>query len=147
MNGHPASLALPCSSRTEFESRLSALADIIDKLKVDDAVLPAMTEDDKAEKIRGSLDAFQIALEHKLPPQHHANIQKTVRTLRMVRQARNALQHGITKDGGLTAKLREIGIHDAPPNWEGAWNTIRTKTADALNLLRNELRSALDDAT
>lgn len=141
----PASLTLPCSSRTEFESRLSALADIIDKLKVDDALLPAMTEDEKAEKIKGSLDALQIALEGKLPAQHHGNIQKTVRSLRKIRQARNALQHGITRDGGLTAKLREIGIHDAPPNWSGAWNTIRIWTADALTLLRNELRRALDD--
>lgn len=44
----------------------------------------------------------------------------------------------------MTAELRQIGIHDAPPNWEGAWNTIRAQTADALSTLRNELRSALD---
>ena len=141
-----ASLALPCGSRAEFESRLSALADILDKFRVDDALLPPMTEEDKAEKIKGSLDGLQIALQHKLPVRHHASIDKAVRNLRRVRQARNIMQHGVTTDGGLTAKLRQIGIHDAPPNWEGAWNAIRAQTADALGAIRNELRSALDAA-
>lgn len=139
-----ASLALPCDSRAEFESRLSALADIIDKFRVDDALLPPMTEEDKAEKIKGSLDGLQIALQHKLAVHHHASIDKAVRNLRRIRQARNIMQHGVTADGGLTAKLRQIGIHDAPPNWEGAWNAIRAQTADALGAIRNELRSALD---
>ena len=141
-----ASLALPCGSRAEFESRLSALADIIDKLKVDDTLLPPMTEEDKAEKIHGSLDGLQIVLQHKLSARHHASIDKAVQSLRRVRQARNIMQHGVNTDGGLTAKLRQIGIHDAPPNWEGAWNTVRAQTADALGAIRNELRSALDDA-
>lgn len=140
-----ASLALACGSRAEFESRLSALADIIDKLRVDDALLPPMADEDKADKIKGSLDALQIALHHKLPAQHHASTDTAVQRLRRVRQARNILQHGIARDGGLTSKLREIGIHDAPPNWEGAWNAIRAQTADALSAIRNELRSALDD--
>jgi hypothetical protein len=139
-----ASLALPCGSRAEFESRLSALADIIDKLKVDDALLPPMTDQDKKDKIKGSLDALQIALHHQLPSRHHASIDKAVQRLRQVRQARNLMQHGVTRDGGLTAKLREIGIHDAPPNWEGAWNTIRVQTADTLSAIRGELRSAVD---
>ncbi len=140
-----ASLALPCGSRAEFESRLSALADIIDKFGIDDALLPPMTEEDKAEKTKGSLDRLHIALQHKLPVRHHASTGKAVQSLRRVRQARNIMQHGVTTDGGLTAKLRQIGIHDAPPNWESAWDTIRAQTADALSAIRNELRSALDD--
>jgi hypothetical protein len=141
-----ASLALPCGSRAEFEARLSALADILDKLRVDDALLPPMTDEEKADKVKGSLDALQIALRHKLPVCHHASTDKAVQRLRQVRQARNIMQHGIASDGGLTAKLRAIGIHDAPPNWEGAWNAIRAQTADALGAIRNELRTALDAA-
>ena len=80
-----------------------------------------------------------------IPARHHASIDKAVQSLRRVRQVRNIIQHGIATDGGLSAKLRQIGIHDAPPNWEGAWNAIRAQTADALSAIRNELRSALDD--
>ncbi len=141
-----ASLALPCGSRAEFESRLSALADIIDKLRVDEALLPPMTDEEKKDKIKGSLDALDIALQHKLPARHHARIDTAIRSLRKVRQARNIIQHGIATDGGLTAKLRQIGIHDAPPNWEEAWNAIRAQAADAMSAIRSELRSALDDA-
>jgi hypothetical protein len=141
-----ASLAIACGSRAEFESRLSALADIIDKLRVDEALLPPMTDEERKDKIKGSLDALDIALRHKLPARHHASIDTAIRSLRKVRQARNIIQHGIATDGGLTAKLRQIGIHDAPPNWEGAWNAIRAQTADAMTAIRNELRSALDDA-
>src|SRR5690242_4758917 len=60
------SLAIGCGSRAEFESRLSALADIIDKFQVHDVLLPIMTEE---EKIKGSLDKLQIALLHKLSAQ------------------------------------------------------------------------------
>jgi hypothetical protein len=139
-----ASLALGCSSRADFESRLSALADIIDRLVVDDALLPDMTEAERKLQIKGSLDALQVALLHQLPDEHRAGIERAVWTLRKVRPARNAIQHGVARDGGLTAKLRELGIHDAPPNWEGAWDTIRVQVSDALSAMRNELRSAID---
>jgi hypothetical protein len=143
----PASLALGCSSRVEFESRLSALADIIDKLKIDDSLLPSMTDEEKAEKIMGCLDKLRLALTNQLPQEHHDNILKAIRILRTVRQARNAIQHGINRDGGLTAKLRELHIHDAPPNWAGAWDSVRAQTADALARIRHELRAALDQTT
>lgn len=141
-----ASLALGCGSRTDFESRLSALADIIDRLVVDDALLPAMTETERKAQINGSLDKLRVALLHQLPAHHHAGIERAVLTLRRMRKARNAIQHGTARDGGLTARLRELGIHDAPPNWEGAWDTIRVQVSDALSALRNELRSAIDAA-
>jgi hypothetical protein len=57
------------------------------------------------------------------------------------------MQHGIGRGGGLTAALRELGIHDAPPNWGGAWDTIRVQAANALTILRNELRRWVDSQT
>lgn len=141
-----ASLALSCGSRADFESRLSALADIIDRLVVDDTLLPAMTEAERKAQIKGSLDKLQGALLHQLPAHHRAGIERAVLTLRRVRQARNAIQHGTARDGGLTAKLRELGIHDAPPNWGDAWDIIRVQVSDALSGLRNELSRAIDAA-
>jgi hypothetical protein len=43
-----------------------------------------------------------------------------------------------------TAKLRDLGIHDAPPNWTGAWDTVRVQTANALTALRQVLREWID---
>ena len=141
---NPAALSVDCTTRPEFESRLSALADIIDKLKVDDTLLPQTLP---ADSVHGSLDALEQCLLHQLPTEQHRQVTSAIRVLRLVRQARNALQHSITEGGGLTARLRDLGIHDAPPNWAGAWNSIRIQTADTLTTLRNELRRFADDTS
>jgi hypothetical protein len=47
------------------------------------------------------------------------------------------------RDSGLTAELRELGIHHTPPNWGGVWDAIRVQASDALRGLRNELSSAI----
>ncbi len=132
-----AALSLNCATRAEFETRLSDLADLIDRIKVDDAHLKPGT--DKAKEIKGSLDALTNCLHHHLPPAHHATVDKAIKTLRTIRQARNAEQHGITEGGGLTAKLRDLGIYDAPPNWSGAWDVVRGRAVEALTNLRHEL--------
>lgn len=137
----PAALTLDCASRTDFESRLSALADVIDKLTVDATLLPSGLSQDE---LRGSLDKVERCLLHQMPQVHHVAVTGAIQTLRIVRQARNALQHGRTEGGGFTASLRSLGIHDAPPNWAGAWDTIRVRTADALTILRGELRAWVD---
>ena len=68
-----------------------------------------------------------------------------VKVLMVIRQARDAVQHSITDGGGLTAKLRQLAIHDAPPNWGGAWDSIRVQTANnTLTMLRNELHCWVD---
>ena len=66
------------------------------------------------------------------------------KVLMVIRQARDAVQHSITDGGGLTARLQQLAIHDAPPNWGGAWDPIRVQTASTLTMLRNELRSWVD---
>jgi hypothetical protein len=47
------------------------------------------------------------------------------------------------------ATLRDLGIYDAPPNWAGAWDSIRirTQTANALTIIRKELRRWVDATT
>jgi hypothetical protein len=137
----PAGLSLGCANRAEFESRLSALADLIGRLKVDASLLaPNLAPD----AIKGSLDGLEQCLKFKLPAAQHPAITDAIGTIRRVSQARNAIQHGITEGGGLTARLRTLGIHDAPPNWAGAWDSIRLQTANALTIIRNELRQWVD---
>ncbi|GAB1817924.1 hypothetical protein [Herbidospora sp. RD11066] len=133
----PAALSLGCATRAEFETRISDLADLIDRIKVDDTRLRPGT--DKANEIKGSLDALTNCLHHHLDTAQYPAVDKAIRTLRTIRQARNAVQHGITDGGGLTARLRDLGIHDAPPNWSGAWDVVRARAVGALTGLRHEL--------
>jgi hypothetical protein len=81
----------------------------------------------------------------KLPEERHQHVTSAIQVLRRIRQARNAIQHSVAQGGGLTARLRVLGIHDAPPNWADAWDSIRIQTADALTILRNELRRFADE--
>lgn len=140
----PASLSLACSSRAEFESRLSALADIIDKLSVHESLLDFM-DLGAQENLHGSLDKLEAVLNERLHPEQRPSVLTALTSLRRIRQARNIIQHGVTSEGGFTAKMRTIGIHDAPPNWSAAWDSVRIKAANALNVLRDELRKAIDD--
>ncbi|MEU8324096.1 hypothetical protein AB0C33_37540 [Nonomuraea sp. NPDC048881] len=138
----PAALSLECATRAEFETRMSDLADLIDRIKVDEKLLrPRSEEEQKRDEgqLRGSLNRLEDCLHHKLPAEQHPAVDKAIRTLRTIRQARNAEQHGITEGGGLTAKLRDLGIHDAPPNWSGAWAAVRSRAVGALTGLRHEL--------
>lgn len=138
----PSTLSLGCSTRTEFESRLSALADVIDRLSIDDDLLPV----ELAEKQKtGSLNRLEASLTHKLPAEQHISISQGIQTLRRVRQARNAAQHGMA-EGGLTERLAVLGITNAPPDWAGAWDAIRSVTVDALTVIRQELRRWIDIA-
>jgi hypothetical protein len=138
----PSTLSLSCNTRTEFESRLSALADLIDRLSVDDDLLPAGLADDQK---FGSLNRLEASLKHKLPAERYASIGRAVQTLRRVRQARNAAQHGMA-EGGLTERLATLAIIDAPPNWAGAWDAIRSATVDAVTVIWQELRRWIDTA-
>ena len=65
----PAALVLDCANRSEFESRVSALADLIDLLKVDDELLPPGLKDH--EKV-GSINRLEKCLLVKLPTEQHA---------------------------------------------------------------------------
>ncbi|WP_182878251.1 hypothetical protein [Microbispora sp. H10670] len=133
----PAALSLGCATRAEFEARISDLADLIDRIKVDEAHLRPGT--DKKKEISGSLDALTNCLHHHLDPVQRPAVDRAIKTLRTVRQARNAEQHGLTEGGGLTAKLRDLGVHDAPPNWGAAWDVVRARVVEALTDLRHEL--------
>ncbi|MEV6867827.1 hypothetical protein AB0M44_43450 [Streptosporangium subroseum] len=140
----PAAISLGCTTRVEFASRVGALADLIDRTSVGADLLPPGV---KKEEIKGSIDALQRALLHKLPADQHQAIKGAVSTLRRVREVRNTMAHSISRDGGLPARLRDLGIYDAPPNWSSAWDAIRAHTAAALTIIRHELRRYDDNRT
>ncbi|GAB3832035.1 hypothetical protein GCM10027610_023510 [Dactylosporangium cerinum] len=130
-----ASLAVDCADLEEFESRMSALADVIDQIWPGDALLPADIDVEKASR---SLDRLTEVLRHRLPASQQARVEEAVSALRRIRQVRNALQHSRTR-GGLLAALRNLGVHDASPSWDDTWNIVRAQTVDALKILREEL--------
>jgi hypothetical protein len=135
-----ATLLVDCTTRAEFESRVCALHVVLDKMKIDDELLP---EDTQADKKNGSMNRLETCLKDRLPEQQYPAIMKAIRMLRQVRRVRVALQHtGGNND--LSTALSGLGITDAPPNWGSAWDRIRAGVADALNSIRRELGTWID---
>ncbi|MGJ6970006.1 hypothetical protein ACSDR0_49940 [Streptosporangium sp. G11] len=71
----PAAVSLNCTTRVEFASRVGALADLIDRTTIGADLLPPGV---KKEEIKGSIDALQHALLHKLPADQHQAIKDAV---------------------------------------------------------------------
>ena len=100
----PSTLSLVAApNRAEFESRLSALADLIDRLSVDDDLLPAGVA---AETEKGSLNRLESSLKNKLSVEEHASISQAVQILRLCRQI--AMRHS-------TAQLKAGLLSAWPP--------------------------------
>lgn len=110
-----ATLTMDCANRAEFDSCMSALADVLARLDIEDDLLPEKpTQQEKT----GTISRMQTALFRKLPAEQHDTLKAALRTIRRVIEVRTAMQHGKV-DGGPTQKLHALGIHDAPPNWQG----------------------------
>jgi len=130
-----AELTLNCANREDFRSRMSALADVISKFSVHDDLLSESISD---ERRKGTLNRLQEVLKFQLPDELYGETEGAVRMLRNIVGVRVALQHS-GAEGGLAKSLSKLQVKDAPPDWAGAWDKIRTLAADALVELRTVL--------
>jgi hypothetical protein len=132
----PAGLAQACSDRATFEARLSDLADIFDRFKIGDDLLPeGLSEDDT----RGSLNRMEQALKNRLSAEATFRTQRAIGRLRLVRHVRNALQHsGAAND--LPRVLGQLGVDAMPQDWAKVWDQLRSTAAQAVAAVRAEVR-------
>lgn len=127
-----AGLGQSCSTREEFEARMSDLADVLDGFEVAGELIPADHEG------RGPLSAMKAVLGDRLDEEEAAAAVEAVGTLQTVRRVRVALQHSDAV-GELLPRLASVGA-PAPPEWGEAWDRIRTVTAEALDTIRAAVR-------
>jgi hypothetical protein len=123
-----AQLVAPAQSSNEFESRLSALAEIL--RTVGQAVPPPKGRDSPLEGLRSSLI-------EKLPDSA-ARISAAVATLHAVIDVRDGTQHTRAATKGARA-LIALGIGYPPLRWDVAWLSVQARTIEALEVLREEL--------
>jgi hypothetical protein len=137
-----ASLALPCTTRQEFESRLSALADILKSMEIPDGLLPSdiqpINKDQTFVRLLACLQSCLEAVDYNA-------VEQAVRTLRAVNEVRVALQHGGAARN-LPAELMKLGV-PYPPQWGDAWDRIRAKTSEALHIIREKIFRWTTEAT
>jgi hypothetical protein len=128
-----AKLSQACTTRADFESQLSALADILKAMDIPDALLSKTREINKDQTLTRLLDCLQTRLEGS----DYQEVERAVSTLRTVNEIRVALQHsGASRE--LPTSMAKLGI-PYPPQWGDAWDRIRAATIEALRVIREKV--------
>jgi hypothetical protein len=123
-------LGLDSATTEEFESRVSALADLIARLKVAGA-----------EKIL-ALDRLKEFLPPHLPDNaSRARVEAAIRTLRRINHVRRGGQHQGAADVR-TSAFQALGIPFPPDDWGSAWASIQARAVEAFNAIREEIQAA-----
>jgi hypothetical protein len=129
-------LTLPCKSRDEFESYLSALADT---MKAIDIPADLLAEEDRQINKDQSFNRLLACLKRYLGQTEFQRIEAAVAILRNVTSVRDALQHsGASRQ--LPDTFTKLGI-PYPPEWGQTWDHLRIKTVEAFNTIQEEVYS------
>jgi hypothetical protein len=121
-----AKLALDCATAEEFESRLSALTNVLDGMNVPDSIEG------------GKLFELKSYLSTKLSEEAAARTNDAVDDLRAMFDLRVWRQHEGT-DVRAHGGMRRLGLALPPADWEEAWAHVQSKAVIALSALREEI--------
>lgn len=136
VNIDPASaarLTQPCDSEEEFNSLMSALADLLGQ-----AAVPGQS----APRQRGALEAVRDYLIEKLDTAAAERVNGAFGTLIRLRQIRVSTQHSDARHRAIAA-FDDIGLAFPPANWAQAWAHIAVLAKGALDALREEIHAGL----
>jgi hypothetical protein len=136
VNLDPASVArltLACADEGDFNSLMSALAD----------VTGAVVRPGKAAPPQGgALEEVRDYLIPKLDADVADRVADAFRTLIRLRHIRVSTQHGDARHKAV-AEFREIGLPFPPLSWDHAWTHIAVMARGALDVLREEVHAGL----
>lgn len=131
-----AQLALPCRSRADLESRMSALGALLSAI---DLPLDADSKD-------GTLERMKKAIAVQFVGRDVSRATAAIVALQKVTRVRVALQHPAVMTE-LPKAFATLGLSYVPSDWERTWGQLRGKTLEALTILREEIRSLGASAT
>jgi hypothetical protein len=131
-----AGLSQDAETRSDLETRLSELMDVIGMLEVHDDLIPASANDD--ERV-ASMNRLAVLLKNVLAPDAWLRAEDAIKTLRAVNAARVAAQHGARADL-LPKAFQALRIPYPAPSPSVAWDQIRARTVEALGIVREEVR-------
>lgn len=142
----PGKLATPCASAADLESKLSALADVMNSFDIPDGDLaPVHSADENYGKGR-TLARMESALLNRVGAEAAdetavRQVKDGVRVLRSAMDLRRGYQHtGSGAAGRLPAAFGAFGVPYPPPSPAMAWARIQSEVLRALEMLREVLR-------
>ncbi len=126
-------LASPCATSEEFRSRVSAIADLLSRIDVPDP-------DQGLETREGSLSRLDSFLQTRLDDVASSRVTDAIEILRAVTSIRASSQHHGAHPRGARG-FDALGVPYPPNDWGEAWAHVQLATIDALNTIRDEVRS------
>ena len=136
VNLDPASIArltLTCESEEDFNSFMSALADVLGQVAKPGTAGPPQG---------GALEQVRDWLVPQLDPDAGDRVATAFGTLIRLRHIRVGTQHADARHKAVDA-FREIGLPFPPPSWDHAWTHIAVMARGALDALREEVNAGL----
>jgi hypothetical protein len=135
-----AGLALSCSTSQEFDVRMNALYDVINRLAV--PLSEAENRELSERSRRGSLQRLQLFLSSRLPEEQLPRVDESIRTLQTVLRIRAAVHTG-SSQRDLPRLYDSIGVRYPPPDYGSAWDSIRVRVAWAVRSLRQTMETSI----
>ncbi len=130
-----AGLALMCSSSEEFDARMNALYDVLNRIEV-----TLKPEDEVALKGRaGSLQRLRARLHSDLPEEEHARVDASISLLQNAIGIRAALHTG--QQDKLPARYHAIGLTFPPEDYRVAWDHLRGRASWAIRSIRQAVET------
>jgi hypothetical protein len=135
VNLDPASIARltqPCGSEEEFNSLMSALADVLAQVVTPGTAVPPQ---------RGALETVRDYLLPTLDEDAAGRVTVAFATLISLRRIRVSTQHADARHRAVTS-FQAIGLPFPPTSWNQAWAHIATLAIGALEVLREEVHAS-----
>ena len=136
VNLDPASVARltqDCGSEEEFNSLMSALADVLGQVVVPGTAVPPQ---------RGALEAVRDYLTSSLGADTAGRVASALQTLIRLRHIRVSTQHADARHRAVTS-FQEIGLPLPPVSWDQAWRHISALAMGALDTVREEVHAGM----
>jgi hypothetical protein len=123
-----------CTTRDEFEARLSSLSDTIKSFDIPDRLIKgsSIPQDQTIKRLNIAVSQFGGGA----APSGHFTA--AISTLSAVNELRVSFQHGATKANQASA-FKTLGIASPGADWSSDWDTIRGLAATALGAIAEEL--------
>lgn len=120
------------TSQEEFNSRMSALADVLGQVAV-----PGHPP-----RQNGALEAVREYLAEHLDTEAAERINTAFDTLITLRHLRVSAQHSDKRHRAVSA-FEQLGLPYPPPSWELAWGWMTVQAREALDAIREEVHTGL----
>lgn len=133
-----AGLALSCSTSEEFDSRMNALYDVLNRIDV------SLSAKDEAEmKSQGRSGSLQ-RLRHRmrtagLPEEDFDRVDVSIGTLQDAIRIRAGVHSGVQRE--LPARYRRLSLSYPPTDYGATWNDVRDRCAGAVRSIRQALET------